>query len=38
MVMMDEYNKQTLAEMQMPEPLQGVVQNILDEPIPEAPS
>ena len=32
---MDEYNDQLLAEIQMPEPAQKVVRNILDEPIPE---
>ena len=32
---MDEYIDQLLAEMQMPEPAQKVVINILDEPIPE---
>ena len=32
---MDEYIDQLLAEMQMPEPAQKVVRNILDEPIPE---
>ena len=32
---MDEYIDQLLAEMQMPEPAQIVVRNILDEPIPE---
>ena len=32
---MEEYIDQLLAEMQMPEPAQKVVRNILDEPIPE---
>ena len=32
---MDEYFDQLLAEMQMPDPAQKVVRNILDEPIPE---
>ena len=32
---MDEYIDQHLAEMQMPEPAQKVIRNILDEPIPE---
>ena len=32
---MDKYIDQLLAEMQMPEPAQKVVRNILDEPIPE---
>ena len=35
MATMDEYIDQLLAEMQMPEPAQKVVRNILDEPIPE---
>ena len=35
MVTMDEYIDQLLAEMQMPEPAQKVVRNILDESIPE---
>ncbi len=33
---MDEYIDQLLAEMQTKEPLHDVVQNIMDEPIPEA--
>ena len=32
---MNEYIDQLLAEMQMPEPAQKVVRNILDKPIPE---
>ncbi len=36
MASMDEYIDQLLAEMQTPEPLHTVVQNIMDEPIPEA--
>ena len=32
---MDKYIDQPLAEMQMSEPAQKVVRNILDEPIPE---
>ena len=35
MAKLDEYIDQLLAEMQMPEPAQKVVRNILDEPIPE---
>ena len=35
MATMDEYIDQLLAEMQIPEPAQKVVKNILDEPIPE---
>ena len=35
MVDMDEHIDQLLAEMQMPEPAQKVIRNILDEPIPE---
>ena len=35
MATMDDYIEQLLAEMQIPEPLQDVVQNILDEPIPD---
>ena len=33
---MDEYIAQLLAEMQIPDPVQKVVRNILDESIPEA--
>ncbi|KAL5021520.1 hypothetical protein ScPMuIL_000675 [Solemya velum] len=33
---MDECIHQLLAEMKTPEPLQGVIHNILDEPIPRA--
>ena len=35
MATLDEYIDQLLAEMQIPEPAQKVVRNILDEPIPE---
>ena len=35
MAIMDEYIDQLLAEMETPEPLRGVVHNILDDPIPE---
>ena len=35
MATMDEYIGQLLAVMQIPEPAQKVVRNILDEPIPE---
>ena len=35
MATMDEYIDQLLAEMQIPEPAQKVVRNILDEPIHE---
>ena len=33
MASMDEYWDQLLAEMETPEPLRGVVHNILDDPI-----
>jgi hypothetical protein len=36
MATMDEYIDQLLAEMPEPSPLRAVLQNILDEPIPEA--
>ena len=35
MTAMDEYIDQLLAEFQTPEPVRGVVHNILDEPIPD---
>ena len=35
MATMDEYINQLLSEMQIPEPAQKVVRNILNEPIPE---